>query len=182
MSPRDSESDDPDSESGEGIERARRAAERHESFESQQSGEYRVSATAFEGSVALDADGAAARFAVTVRVPTLDAVTEDRVGPAVAEGWFDTFALRLEDVDSALAGDDDPELDVERDGEAVVVRIQIADLDARRAADDAVAAVEYVEGTYVQGIVPGYDYTEPVTQLLQRASDAAGGTRGGTPL
>jgi hypothetical protein len=178
MSPRDSESGERD----EAVERARRAAERHESFESQKSGGYRISTTAFEGSVALDADGGTAEFAVTVRVPTLDAVTEDRVGSAVAEGWFETLALRLEDVDSALRGDDDPELDVERDVEEVVVRIQIADLDAGRAAGDAVAAVEYVEGTYVQGIVPGYDYTEPVTNLLQRASDAAGGTQGGTPL
>jgi len=164
------------------VARARRAAEQHDSFERLDDGRYAVTTTAFDGEVAIDSDGGAAVFAVTVRVPMLDAVTEDRVGPAVAEGWFETFALRLEDVDSALAGDDDPELDVERDGEAVVVRIQIADLDARRAAADAVAAVEYVEGTYVQGIIPGYDYTEPVTHLIQRAASTGGGTKGGTPL
>ena len=59
---------------------------------------------------------------------------------------------------------------------------ELRDLDATRAAADAVATVEYVEGTYVEGIIPGYEYTEPVTVLVQRAADAAGGNKGGTPL
>ncbi|MFB6305150.1 MAG: DUF5813 family protein, partial [Haloferacaceae archaeon] len=31
-----------------------------------------------------------------------------------------------------------------------------------------------VEGTYVQGIIPGYEYTEPVASVLSEARRAAG--------
>lgn len=40
--------------------------------------------------------------------------------------------------------------------------------------DDAGAVIDYVEGTFVEGIIPGYDYGEPVTSLIQNAKDAAG--------
>ncbi|MEF8975818.1 MAG: DUF5813 family protein, partial [Halapricum sp.] len=43
--------------------------------------------------------------------------------------------------------------------------------------------VEYVEGTYVEGAVPGYDYEPPVADLLNQAqSGGSQGDRGGTPL
>jgi hypothetical protein len=51
----------------------------------------------------------------------------------------------------------------------------ITDLDERRGVDDAAAFINYVEGTYVQGIIPGYDYREPVARLLDRARQDAGG-------
>ncbi|RLM88895.1 hypothetical protein D3D02_10240 [Halobellus sp. Atlit-38R] len=164
------------------VARARRAAEQHDSFERLDDGRYAVTTTAFDGEVVIDSDGGAAVFAITVRVPMLDAVTEDHVAPVVEDGWFDTLALRLEDVDGAFRGTDDPDVTVERDGEHAVLNVELTDLDANRAAADAVAAVEYVEGTYVEGIIPGYDYTEPVTHLIQRAASTGGGTKGGTPL
>jgi ATP phosphoribosyltransferase len=37
------------------------------------------------------------------------------------------------------------------------------------AADIAKAFVEYVEGTYVEGVIPGYEYADPVAGLRQRA-------------
>jgi len=45
--------------------------------------------------------------------------------------------------------------------------------------------IDYVEGTYVQGVIPGYEYGEPVAGLLDRAqqnADSDDATRGGTPL
>ena len=44
-----------------------------------------------------------------------------------------------------------------------------------RAVEDAAALVEYVEGTYVQGVIPGYEYGDPVAGLLDRARGAAEG-------
>lgn len=164
------------------AERARRAAEAEEAFEERTDGEYAIAKTVFDASVSVATDGDAATFAVTVRVPMLDAVTDDRVAPVVEDGWFDTFTLRVEDVDGALRGGDDVDIGVDREGREAVVSAEITDLDAKRGTADAVAVVDYVEGTYVEGIIPGYDYTEPVTHLIQRAADAAGGSRGGTPL
>ncbi|MFD1598204.1 DUF5813 family protein [Halobellus rarus] len=164
------------------VERARRAADRHESLEAREADRYAVTTTVFDADVEVGSAGGEATFSVAIRVPLLDAVTADRVAPVVEDGWFDTFTLRLEDVDGVLRGSDDVAVDVERADDEAVVHVAIADLDANRAAEDAVAVVEYVEGTYVEGVIPGYDYTEPVTDLIQRAADTAGGSRGGTPL
>jgi len=162
--------------------RARRAVRTHDSFERRSEGRYAVTATVFDADVEVGGRDGNAVFAVEVRVPMLDAVTDDRVAPVVEDGWFDTLSLRLEDVDGVLRGTDDVAVDVERLGDEAAVRVELADIDATRGADDAVAVAQYVEGTYVEGVIPGYDYTEPVTQLLRRATDAAGGTEGGTPL
>ncbi|WP_144904100.1 DUF5813 family protein [Halobellus captivus] len=164
------------------VERARRAADAAAAFEEAAEGSYTIEKTVFDAEVDVGSDGASAAYAVTVSVPMLGAATADRVAPVVEDGWFDTFALRMEDVDSAFRGSGDPDVDVERDDDRAVVTVELTDLDAKRGASDAVAAVQYVEGTYVEGIIPGYEYTEPVTHLLQRAADAAGGSRGGTPL
>ena len=163
------------------VERARRAAGANESFEPLEDGAYTVTTTAFEGSVEIGADGGTVVFTVTVAVPMLDVVTEDAVAPVVEDGWFETFELRIGDVDGAIRGDD-ASASVRQDGDEAVVTVELRDLDATRAAADAVAVVEYVEGTYVEGIIPGYEYTEPVTLLVQQAADAAGGSKGGTPL
>ncbi|MFA1612404.1 DUF5813 family protein [Halobellus rubicundus] len=162
--------------------RARRAVENHDSYERQSEGRYAVTSTVFDADVEIGGREGRAVFAVEVRVPMLDAVTADRVAPVVEDGWFNTLSLRLEDVDGVLRGTDDVAVDVDRGEAEAAVRAELADLDAARGADDAVAVVEYVEGTYVEGIIPGYDYTEPVTHLIQRAADAGGGTEGGTPL
>ncbi|MFC7158105.1 DUF5813 family protein [Halomarina halobia] len=51
--------------------------------------------------------------------------------------------------------------------------------DAERAPDVAKALAEYAEGTYVEGIVPGYTYRPPVSELLARAQQSGGGGDGG---
>ncbi|WP_336024744.1 DUF5813 family protein [Halobellus salinisoli] len=164
------------------VERARRAADAEDAFEETARGQYAIATTVFDAAVSIGGDDGKATFSVTVRVPMLDATTADRVAPVVEDGWFDTFALRMEDVDGALRGSDEVDVEVEREGEKAVIRAEIDDIDAKRGASNAVAVVDYVEGTYVEGIIPGYEYTEPVTHLIQRAADTAGGSQGGTPL
>jgi hypothetical protein len=160
--------------------RVRRAFDDHGSFERRAAGEYGHVATPFEGRVAVDAgpDGRVA-FDVTVRVPLLSAVTADEVAPVVEEGWFETFERRVADAGGVTRGDHDVSPTVSRSGLEAVVSASFADPNERRGVDDANAVVNFVEGTYVQGIIPGYEYTEPVTSLVDRARTAGGAGRAG---
>jgi len=144
---------------------------------------YRVTTTVFEARVTATAVGEwATAFAVTVEVPTLDCAVDGDVGPAVAEGWLDTLERRLADAPSATRARVDVEtFDVESDGDVVTVVYGFEFGDAGRGLDVAKTFVEYVEGTYVEGVVPGYDYEPPVADLLAEASQGDG-ERGGTPL
>jgi hypothetical protein len=163
----------------------------HEAFSPTPTGAaYAVDTTVFEGTVRATemAGDAATTYVVTVRVPSLQAATREAVGEAVADGWFEALTRRVPDAPGATRADVALErAEVERDDADVVVTMAFAWPDADRAAEIAKTFVEYVEGTYVEGIVPGYDYQGPVADLLSRASshaegDGEGGTRGGTPL
>jgi len=139
-----------------------------------------VSTTAFRGRVtALDGSGTPV-YTVSVRVPTIQATTVDEVGNAVTDGWFDTLRRRLEEAPKATRADLElGTFDVERDGEDVYVTYGFEWPDPDRAADIAKTLVEYVEGTYVEGVIPGYEYESPVADLIESASQGEGG---GTPL
>jgi hypothetical protein len=150
--------------------RVRRAFRDHGSFERTGETTFAATTTAFEGDVAVDAlEDGRIRFEVTVRVPTLDAVTTDRVAPVVEEGWYETFELRVVDVSGVTAVERDLDPSVRRLEDEVVVAASLSDVNERRGVDDAGALVDFVEGTYVQGIIPGYQYTEPVASLVSRA-------------
>ncbi|RDI72262.1 DUF5813 family protein [Halopelagius longus] len=161
--------------------RVRRAFDDHGSFEQVDDRTFESTATAFDGTVRVSEDGAEITFEVEVRVPMLDAVVEDDVAEVVEDGWYETFALRAEDIGGVTKAERDLSVDVRRDGEEAVVETSFADVNERRGADDAGAVIDYVEGTYVQGVIPGYEYTDPVSSLIDRASEAAGAD-GGTPL
>ncbi len=157
--------------------RALRAFRSHDSLDDPDTdGTVRVTTTPFDATVAAS-DGADGRieFAVTARVPTLSTVTEDEVADVVEDGWADTFRRRVENIGAVTAGGHDLTPQVERDGEELVVTATLSDLDHDRGANDAVAVVDYVEGTYVQGVIPGYDYTPPVDGLIDAARAAGGG-------
>ena len=115
-------------------------------------------------------------YEVTVRAPTLQAATADEVGPAVHDGWLDTFERRLEDAPKAtrVAVDVD-DYTVEEDDEEVVVTYRFSMGGEREAADVAKTFVEYVEGTYVEGVVPGYEYGPPVSDLISSARQGGEG-------
>ncbi|MDS0294133.1 DUF5813 family protein [Halogeometricum luteum] len=160
--------------------RARRALRDHDSFEERDGSAYEWTATAFDGRVDVGEREGKITFDVTVRVPMLGDVVEGGVAPVVEDGWYETFELRVEDVGGVTKKERELDVDVTREGTSAVVRTSFSDINERRGVEDAGAVVDYVEGTYVQGIIPGYEYTEPVAGLINRATDAANGE--GTPL
>ena len=131
--------------------------------------------TAFEGEVAVFSAGdGRLRFAVTVRVPSLSAVTADEVADVVETGWFETFERRVVDVGGVTRGDHEFDPDVERTTDGIVVHFDLTDSNERRGVDDAGALIDFVEGTYVQGVIPGYEYTDPVAGLISSARRQGG--------
>ena len=163
-------------------ESAIRAFEAHGAFEREGEG-FRLTTSRFGGRVSAVDLGGGVAYTLTVRVPTLDAATADEVGEAVESGWFDTMRRRLEDAPKATRADVSLSgLDLEEDGDEVVVTFQFEWDGPDRAAAIAKTFAEYVEGTYVESVVPGYDYEGVVGDLLQGASQGEGGKKGGTPL
>ncbi|WP_136589570.1 DUF5813 family protein [Salinigranum halophilum] len=155
--------------------RVRRAFAGHSGFEEAGVDEYVSTATPFDAQVRVEtADDGHVRFAVEVRVPTLSAVVDGDVADVVEAGWTETFELRVEDVGGVTKVDRGLSPTVRQLDEELVVRVEYTDLNERRGVDDAAALVTFVEGTYVQGVIPGYDYTEPVTSLMSSAKDAGG--------
>jgi hypothetical protein len=152
----------------------------HDAYESADD-EYALTTTPFDGRVAVEDD----TYRVTVAMPTLDAATEEPVDEVVEDGWFDTLSLRLADAAGATRADVEvPDPTVERRGEAVFVEWSFTHDDSVRAAEAAKALIEYTEGTYVEGIVPGYSYQSPVADLIARARTEGDGEgeRGPMPL
>ena len=175
---------------------ARDALASHGAFEPGEDDAFACTTTPFDAAVAVDPaegkrDGV---VTVTVSMPTLSAAVEsEAVADVVEDGWYETLELRLEDAfDVARTTTTDP-IAVDRGGEEVRVELTFTGRDAEQGVDDAKALIDFVEGTYVQGIIPGYDYGEAVSQLRQAArqrgeraaeddgGDQSGG-RGGTPL
>lgn len=155
--------------------RVRRAFRDHGSFERVDGTTFESTTTPFEADVSVNpADGGRMRYDVTVSVPMLGEVTEDEVAPVVEEGWFETFERRIESVSGITAGEHDLSPTVHERGREAVVEASFEEINERRGADDAGALVDYVEGTFVQGIIPGYDYVEPASNLISRARSAAG--------
>lgn len=152
--------------------RVARAVRDHGSFDRTDDGRFELTTTAFDAVVtATEAEGRI-DFEVRMRAPSLSAAVAGDVADVVEEGWLETFERRIEDVDGAMRGDDAPEPTVRVTDDEVVVEASFTDIDERRGVDDVAAVVNYVEGTYVQGLIPGYDYVEPVAGLVDRARRA----------
>jgi hypothetical protein len=151
-----------------GIERA---FEAHDAFESQEN-EFAATATPFEATATHGGDPPGVE--VTVRLPTIDVVADGDVGDATAEGWYETLSLRLEDAYD-VTREADGTVDVDREGETVTVEFAYAVEGVATGVDDAAAIVDYVEGTYVQGVIPGYEYGDPVGGLVADARQNAQG-------
>jgi hypothetical protein len=141
------------------------AFENHDAYECE-GGAFSLTTTPFDGRVTV----CDSRYRVRVEVPTLDGATEESVADAVADGWFETFERRLEDAPGATrAAVEVPEPTVERVDETVVAECEFSHENPAHAAEAGKTLIEYVEGTYVEGIVPGYSYLPPVADLLSRA-------------
>jgi hypothetical protein len=158
--------------------RVRRAFTDHGGFQRDSAGEYVVTSTVFDAAVTVgDLDAVAdghVPFAVEMRVPTLSAVVDGDVADVVEEGWYETFELRVADAGGVTRRTEAIEPTVDRTGQEVVVAAEYSDIDPRRGVDDAAALVTFVEGTFVEGIIPGYDYTEPASSLLSSARQTGG--------
>ena len=174
--------DDGDSDATDTPEAVRAAASDRSAFEQARDG-YRVTTTRFDAGVTAGPGSAewATAFTVTVEVPTLPAAVDGEVGEAVAEGWLDTFERRLGEAHKSTRASVDPELTVAATADTVTVTYEFELGSERQGLDVAKTFVEYVEGTYVEGVVPGYDYRPPVSDLLSQAGQGDG-ERGGTPL
>ncbi len=150
--------------------RVRRAFADHGSFEPDGDTVWISETTPFDGAVRAEpGTEGRIRFSVTVRVPTLSAVTADEVADVVEAGWAETFELRVVDVGGVTRGDHEFEPTVSIGDDEIVVSFELTDINERRGVDDAGALINFVEGTYVQGVIPGYEYTEPVTDILSAA-------------
>jgi hypothetical protein len=113
------------------------------------------------------------RWRVVVEVPTLDAaVAEESVADVVEDGWFETLERRLADVTGVTRTDDVTPPTVERRAETVVVETAFAP--GGDPAAEALALVNFVEGTWFQGVVPGYDYVEEVAAMRESARRRGG--------
>ncbi|WP_232702877.1 DUF5813 family protein [Halobacterium wangiae] len=112
---------------------------------------------------------------VAVTVPTLSAVVDEPVADVVEDGWYDTFERRVVDADSVTLADDVTVTSVSRADGDVVVELTLTPRQGK-AADDALALVNYVEGTWFQGVIPGYDYVEQVQSMRERAAQNGQGS------
>ena len=153
--------------------RAARAFRDHEMFAGTD-GRFEATTTAFDAVVEAIENEGRIDYAVEVRAPSLSAAVDGDVAAVVEEGWLETLELRVADADGVVRGDHELDPTVRLTGTEVVVDVSFTDIDERRGVDDAAAFVNYVEGTYVQGIIPGYDYTGPVARLVDRAQGSAG--------
>lgn len=159
--------------------RVRRAARDHDAVDDDgPEGTLAITSTPFDAALAVaEADDGRVEFDVSVSVPTISAVAEADVAAVVEDGWLDTFERRIAAIGDVTAAGHDLDPNVERRGDEVTVTESLRDVNERRGLNDAVAVVDFVEGTYVQGVIPGYEYGEPVTGLIGRAR-AAGGDDG----
>ncbi|SMO51277.1 DUF5813 family protein [Halorubrum cibi] len=151
--------------------RVRRAFRDHGSFEPADEGVWTATTTAFDAEVEAEpaSEDGRIRFSVSVRVPRLSAVAVDDVADVVETGWCETFERRVVDVGGVTRGNHEFDPRVELDGDEIVVEFALTDVNERRGVDDAGALVDFVEGTYVQGVIPGYEYTDPVEGLISSA-------------
>ncbi|WP_248895956.1 DUF5813 family protein [Haloplanus halobius] len=153
--------------------RVARAFRDHDAFERIDDGRFEATTTVFDAVVTATETDGRVEFGVEIRVPALSAAVEGDVAAVVEEGWHETLELRLEDIDGVTRGDQDLDPTVRLAVDEVVVDVAFTDINERRGADDAAAIINYVEGTYVQGLIPGYDYTGPAAQLVDRARQAS---------
>jgi hypothetical protein len=146
---------------------AERPFRRHPDFERTDDDAFAVTTTPFENTTVADENA----YRVTVRTPTIDAVVAgEAVADVVADGWFETLERRLDDAHAIAETDDAAPPEIRREDETVSVVVEFVREDPAGAPEDAKAIVDYVEGTWVQGIIPGYDYREPAASLLERAT------------
>jgi hypothetical protein len=156
--------------------RVANAVEDHRAFEPTGELTFHSTTTTFDAVVDATVTDDGVSFAVTVTVPMLSAVTDDDLAPIVEDGWYETFERRVTDLGAIFRTDRELTPQLTRDDGEAVVTATLTDRNIDRGVDDAAALIDFVEGTYVQGVIPGYTYTDPVAGLLEQARAAGGST------
>jgi hypothetical protein len=141
-----------------------------ERFQEADDQEFDATRTPFEGRVNLEVEDDEVVYRVVSRVPMLDSVVEgETVAEIVEEGWYETLERRLVDIPQATDVETTaPE--IRQEVGTVVVESTFRDTDPSRAPGEAQAIVDYVVGTWMEGVIPGYEYTDDVQALRERAS------------
>jgi len=152
-----------------GTPRVARAFRDHDAFDRIGEDRFESTTTTFDAVVEASENDGRIDYVVRVRVPSLTAAVAGDVSEVVEEGWAETFELRVADADGVVRGDHDIDPAVELTAGEVSVEFAFTDINERRGVDDAAALINYVEGTYVQGIIPGYEYVDPVAGLIDQA-------------
>ena len=158
-----------------------RAFEDADAFERAADG-YEITTSAFGGTVTVTETDEewTHTYSLTVEVPDLDNATTDHVAEVVVTDWVETLERRLEDAPkSTRASVELTAFDIEHDQQTVTIDYEFEWGNPERAVDIAKTFAEFVEGTYVEGIIPGYEYDSPVSELLSSASQSG---ESGTPL
>ena len=158
------------------LDEHREAFDRHPAFESGDTG-YRLTSAAFPLAVSFEeTSDETVAYTVEANLPSLDAViVDDTLSDALLEGWAIPMEQRLADIDQATTlRDVSLTCEWDREGFAATFRFERPPA-APAPTDELVAMAGYVEGTYLQGTIPGYTYRDPVGELLDAARDRATG-------
>ncbi|PNW33234.1 UNVERIFIED_CONTAM: hypothetical protein BEN50_18895, partial [Euhalothece sp. KZN 001] len=118
-----------------------------------EAGSFSLEVTVFTISVEPSSVDGQPAFDLRVLVPPLGMVTEEPIPSVVEDEWFRTFELRLADIAGATRGHRSLAVDTERGPAMIAVDITVADQNLDRALADITAVAEYIEGTYVEGLI-----------------------------
>lgn len=142
------------------------AFEKHRGFEVRD-GAYAATTTQFEATVA-----GPGPYRLRAELPTLDAAVEgETVAEVVEEGWYETFARRVDGLDGVTEGAVEPP-SVSREDDRVVVEVTFDG--GEDPAEEAAALTNFIEGTWFEGVVPGYEYRDDVQSVRERAHRRGG--------
>lgn len=154
----------------ESLDAAERAFIDHADFESVGNGAFLAERTPFVGEVHLAEDDGDVSYRVVARVPILDeVVVGETVADVIQDGWHETLERRLADAHKVTNASASPP-DVAQEEGTVLVEVTFRDADSQRAPTEAQAILDFILGTWMQGIIPGYEYTENVQALRDRAA------------
>lgn len=132
-----------------------------------------VDTSPFEVTVHLESSQAGVAYSVVIEMPSLDAVTEESVAAVIEDGWSETLERRLADAPQATGELTDASYTFEREEDAVRATFTFEGPLDTAPAEAIKALATFAEGTYLQGVVPGYTYGPPVDGMLERASRQA---------
>lgn len=153
----------------------RDAFERDSDFESTTEG-YRITSSPFTVLARFEpGESDTIEFVAEARLPSLEAaVADESISDALLEGWAEPMERRLADVEqaTALSG---VRVECRWDRQEFVATFRFRrPATAPAPTDELRALAGYVEGTYLQGTIPGYSYRAPVDDLLETARERAG--------